>query len=316
MGNCPPFPCPSPCPDLSFQEICANNNCHGCCIFHCSNPSALDEAPAAWDSPPVQLRQPPHLVPQQGSATAREFGGVSRDVVPAIGYRSPWRAEPGLLATVETRHDIGVPPPRLAAEAAGTGHDGGGLPRDGDPRASAETRKRGQPVQPARRATGRDAGAAAAADMPLMSGPARRPRPPPSPHPDEWAGSSAAAGRDDSRGVAHNPGQPVGSPTPRRALSGFAETTRAAGPDAGGAALHICVPVSVAVGSGQHSTMRCDAWSSPASLHAPNSRGPSSQGRSPSPSPSPSLPAAGGGRLSPAESRRRLPRASGAQGTT
>ncbi|TKW32575.1 hypothetical protein SEVIR_2G176400v4 [Setaria viridis] len=220
MGNCPPLPCPSPCPDLSFQDICANNNCHGCCIFHgCCNskPSVPDEAPA-WDSPPLQLS---HLPAQPGLAakapvtTARGGGGVAQDA-PANRYRfrpSPWGTESGLVPTGATERDNGsgvappgVPPagnvdrpgpssvPWLAwsalAETAVTGHDAGGVPSNGDRRAPSSS----------------------------------------------WSGESGSAetacatGRDDGKGVSRDRGQPV-QPA-RRAESGLAETW-ATGRDAG-----------------------------------------------------------------------------------
>ncbi|CAL5088995.1 unnamed protein product [Urochloa decumbens] len=354
MGNCPPLPCPSPCPDLSFQEICANNNCHGCCIFHCSNPGVQAEEPVpAWDSPPAQTRQFPHFPPPQpGSAREVVGGGMARDVVPAIGYRSwapsPWCAEPGLVATVATEHDTndshGVTPPPpphaprngdrpvpwlaepglLAAETAvAPGNDGRGVPRWPPPPSvciasgSAETRNRGQPAaQPARRAesclaetwaaTGRDAGALAA-DMPLAAPPGvprhgrdRRWAPPPPPPRTEPCGSSAVtgamAGRDESRAgvaLARDPGQPVRSP--RRAVSGLAETWATVSRDASAAAES---------GQVQDTSMRRDTWSPVHNkLPASRSRDPQQGQLPPSPSSS-SLSAAG--RLSPAESRRRL----------
>ncbi|CAN6210377.1 unnamed protein product [Urochloa humidicola] len=352
MGNCPPLPCPSPCPDLSFQDICANNNCHGCCIFHCSNPSVPAEAPpepCCWDSPPLQ--PPPYLLPQQaGTATAR-------DVVPAVGYRScppPWPVESaGLVATVATteRDSGGVPAgngdrhvPSLpthvwsgvGTETGSTGNDAGGVPRhgdrlapppsrrtnqsssrpDGDGRGVALARNYDQPSQlPWRDETwtgsGRDAGAAAA-DMPVAAAPptgngGRRAAPSSSPRPVSVppAAVTVATGRDDGRSVARsNSGQPAW-----RALSGLAETW-ALGRDAG---VHDDVPAdddAAAVESGQDGSMRRDSWS-----RAPSSRMRDTQeGRLPSPSPSPSLSATG--RHSTAESHRRFPRASWAQGTT
>ncbi|KAF8649118.1 hypothetical protein HU200_064420 [Digitaria exilis] len=107
MGNCPPLPCPSPCPDLSFEHICANNNFHGCCIFHgCCNSKPSGVPTNSPPPPPAvqQLRHLPHLPPPPqpaGSlakwATPRGAAGLAQDK-----FRpSPWLTlnESGLVAT-------------------------------------------------------------------------------------------------------------------------------------------------------------------------------------------------------------------------
>ncbi|KAG2634330.1 skin secretory protein xP2-like [Panicum virgatum] len=127
MGNCPPLPCPSPCPDVSFQDICANNNCHGCCIFHCnSKPGGVPPETPPRDFPPVQLRQLPHLPPPRpgsarNGATACGTGGVAQDVPrPADGYRfrpSPRRAASGSVPT-ERASGSSVAPPGVPGNGA------------------------------------------------------------------------------------------------------------------------------------------------------------------------------------------------------
>ncbi|PVH64249.1 hypothetical protein PAHAL_2G221700 [Panicum hallii] len=208
MGNCPPLPCPPPCPEVSIQDLCANNNCHGCCIFHCccnAKPGVPPEAPPR-DFPPVLLRQQPHhLTPPRPDsaakgAAARGTGGVAQDV-PANGYRfrpSPWRAASGLVAT-ERDSGSGVAPP--------------GLPGNG-----------GRPVPSVSRLAGSGSVETGATDH--GGGVVRAP-------PPSWrtesglAGTAWATGRDDGWGVVRSRGSPV---QPERA------ETWATGRDAGAAA--------------------------------------------------------------------------------
>lgn len=224
MGNCPPLPCPSPCPDLSFQGICANNNCHGCCIFHgcCNLPSVPDEAPA-WDSPPPvqQLRQLPSLPAQRpGSVvakgpatTARGIGGVAPQDVPAgYGYQfrpSPWGIESGLVPTGAAERDNGsggVAPPGVPPAGNVVGRPAGPSPvpwlaRSAFPETTA--------------ITGHDAGG-----VPTSNGDRR-------PLPSTW-GSAESAGSGVSRDRGRPPVQPA-----QRGESGLAETWAAYGRDAG-----------------------------------------------------------------------------------
>ncbi|CAN6195510.1 unnamed protein product [Urochloa humidicola] len=280
MGNCSPLPCPSPCPDLSFQEICANNNCHGCCIFHCSRPTVPTEAPA-WDddSPLAQTRQLPHLPPPR-PGTARGIGGVAQDDVPSYGgYRiqpSPWGTESGSVATVaKEHHDSGsrvappagvlgngdrpVPPslPSLAwsglVESCAAGNDGGsGVPRHVD-RLAPPSRRTDQHQLGSAAGDGR--GVARIHDQPLQSpwraetwtasgrdaSAVARDMPVAAPHPGLTG--APATGRDDggNRSMAHNkPGHRVQSP--RRALSaGCLAETRPIGRHAGAVAVDMPV---------------------------------------------------------------------------
>ncbi|CAN6181903.1 unnamed protein product [Urochloa humidicola] len=276
MGNCSPLPCPSPCPDLSFQEICANNNCHSCCIFHCSKqPSEPAQAPAWDDSPLAQTRQLPHLPPSRPGTARGGIGGVVQDDVPSYGgYRfqpSPWGTESGSVATMAKERHSGsrvAPPgvprngdrpvpslpllawPGLAESCAAASHDDGGVPRHADHLAT--------PPLPLSRRTDRQSagssvddgwGVARNHDQPLQS-PWRA---------ETWTTSapySGAAAADDMPAVAPRPGltgatgrdddgsssrvvrNKPGQPvqSPRRALSDCSVETWAISRDAGAAA--------------------------------------------------------------------------------
>ncbi|CAN6162371.1 unnamed protein product [Urochloa humidicola] len=304
MGNCSPLPCPSPCPDLSFQEICANNNCHSCCIFHCSKqPSVPPEAPAWDDSPLAQTRQLPQLPPSR-PGTASGIGGVVQVDVPSYGgYRfqpSPWGTGSGSVATMAKERHSGsrvAPPgvprngdrpvpslpllawPGLAESCAASHDDGGGVPRHADHLAPPLSRRTDH-----QSGSSADVGRGVACnhDQPPLQSPWRA---------ETWttssrdagaaarAGLTGATGSDDdgsSRSVARNkPGQPVQSP--RRALSGCSAETWAISRDAGAAApdRRVCRGGII---SGQDS-------SSPPAPPLPASRSRDTQpGRFPSPS--------------------------------
>ena len=315
MGNCPPLPCPPPCPDVSLQEICANNNCHGCCIFHCndSNPGV----PPEEDFPPVHLRQLPHLPPprpvsaRNGATAAHGTGGVAQDDVPAAanGYRfqpSPWRAAASGSVATERASASGVavaPPPGVP------GNGGREVPSVSRLASWTGGGVRAPPLS--RRTESGSAGTAwatscpdddASAAAPLaVTGNGDRPVPQLSRWPGPGSSGFDGMGftwHDGSVVPRHGEGRAAPPPS-RRTVSCLAETTWATGRDAG-AAEALDMAGAVTMESGQDIGTQ--------------------QGDSSPPAPQWRLPLASSsfsaGRVSPAESRRRFPQASGTEDTT